>query len=431
MDPVGDADVVGRAVRWAPVPAVAAAAGLAVTTAVSGLLHHQLAAAASTFGILAAAAIVAALVATASVKAQQTLIAGLVGVGTLVAVTGWWGVATHRWPWSLVDGGLWRAASTLTYANATAAVCVPLALLSLSQLAARRSPGWSVASMVLLTGAAATLSRAGGLAFAVGLLVLISVHGTVRLVRAAWPAGLGAVLATAGLATSFPAAHNGLAGAGHLGVAGALGATGLVVAFAGTGHTPSAGRPAPVTGRERRSQALRLPRRWLVAGVLAVGAVAMVAVAGHAVRKDRLSVQSPDRVSAWRATWNLAAAHPWAGVGPGPFAASWTAANGDVMVAHYTHNEYLQLAAQQGVPGLGAMAVGLGGIAWAAWRRRPPRRGRQPSGDVSRWAGVVAALTALGVHSAFDFLWHIPLIPLLGAALVGLLLSYPTAEVSR
>lgn len=36
------------------------------------------------------------------------------------------------------------------------------------------------------------------------------------------------------------------------------------------------------------------------------------------------------------------------------------------------------------------------------------------------WAGAVAALAALLIHSGFDFLWQLPVIPLTGGLLVGL-----------
>ena len=87
-------------------------------------------------------------------------------------------------------------------------------------------------------------------------------------------------------------------------------------------------------------------------------------------------------------------------------------------------------AAQQGVVGAGATLLGLGGIAWMVRRRRPSGPGHQASTDFGRWTGVIAALTALGVQSAFDFLWHIPLIPLIGAALAGMVVAGPTTEVT-
>jgi hypothetical protein len=38
-------------------------------------------------------------------------------------------------------------------------------------------------------------------------------------------------------------------------------------------------------------------------------------------------------------------------------------------------------------------------------------------------AAVIAAVAALGVHSALDFLWHLPVLPLTAAALLGVAVS--------
>src|SRR5215472_472933 len=67
---------------------------------------------------------------------RETLLDGTLAVGVLVAVTGWLGVALHMRPWGLPAQDLWRAASTQTYANATAALLVPLALVALARLTA-------------------------------------------------------------------------------------------------------------------------------------------------------------------------------------------------------------------------------------------------------------------------------------------------------
>ena len=152
-------------------------------------------------------------------------------------------------------------------------------------------------------------------------------------------------------------------------------------------------------------------------------------VATPALRHGRLSWQSPDRARAWTATWDLAKAHPLIGVGPGAFAATWTTSDGEVVTSEYAHNEYLQLAAQQGVLGTVAMTVGLGCVTAVSWRRRPRRQGSSTTVERSAWAGAAAGLTALAVHSGFDFLWHIPLIPLIGAALAGMVLARPNKEV--
>lgn len=89
------------------------------------------------------------------------------------------------------------------------------------------------------------------------------------------------------------------------------------------------------------------------------------------------------------------------------------------MTGRYVHNEYLQVLAELGFVGLALLIVLLASLAWAVWRGRP----HAPSTAV--WAGAAAGLAALAVHSALDFLWHLPAIPLAGAVLAGLVL--PTA----
>jgi hypothetical protein len=53
---------------------------------------------------------------------RELLLAGVIGIGLLVALTGWLGVAGRAGSWAFQAQGLWRASSTLTYPNATAAV---------------------------------------------------------------------------------------------------------------------------------------------------------------------------------------------------------------------------------------------------------------------------------------------------------------------
>ena len=321
----------------------------------------------------------------------------------------------------------------MTYANATAAVCVPMALLALSRMAEKRSAWWSLAAAVLITGSAATMSRAGALAFASGFAVLVVFHGLGPLLRAAWAPGAGALLATAGLASSFPAVRGGVATAGHPGIAAVAAVVGLMVAFGGarrqSRHRAPAGGGKATARRADAVAGGRPPRRWILLPALLVALLAAAVVATPALRHGRLSLQSPDRARAWSATWDLAKAHPLVGIGPGAFAATWTTSNGGVMTSEYTHNEYLQLAAQQGALGAVAMMVGLGSVAAVAWRRRPRRRGSSSTAERSAWVGAAAGLTALALHSGFDFLWHIPLIPLIGAALAGMVLARPNKEV--
>jgi len=55
--------------------------------------------------------------------------------------------------------------------------------------------------------------------------------------------------------------------------------------------------------------------------------------------------------------------------------------------------------------------------------------GRANAPSQEHWVGAAAGLGALGVHSAFDFLWHVPALPLAAALLIGLTIpALPTAK---
>jgi hypothetical protein len=117
---------------------------------------------------------------------RELLLAGLIGIGLLVAAAGWLGVAGRAGSWAFQAQGLWRASSTLTYPNATAALLAVISLLVLGRLVA--TPGsvpLALAATGLLTGLAATMSRAGALALVVGLLVLAGLSGLGATARAA------------------------------------------------------------------------------------------------------------------------------------------------------------------------------------------------------------------------------------------------------
>jgi hypothetical protein len=95
------------------------------------------------------------------IEDRELLLAGVVGLGLLVAVTGWLGVAGRVGSWAFQAQGLWRASATLTYPNATAAVLAPISLVVLGRLVATpASAPLVLAATGLLTGLAATMSRA-------------------------------------------------------------------------------------------------------------------------------------------------------------------------------------------------------------------------------------------------------------------------------
>jgi O-antigen ligase len=133
------------------------------------------------------------------------------------------------------------------------------------------------------------------------------------------------------------------------------------------------------------------------------------------VRAVRLTATSTDRSDEWRATLRLASGHLPAGIGPGHFNLDYRSSAGFTVTEKYAHNEYLQFLAEEGVIGVAILVSGLGFLAVALVRAL--LTGRQAA------AGALSALTALLVHSAFDFLWHIPAVVLLPMALVCLPLA--------
>jgi O-antigen ligase len=379
-------------------PPVWAGAALAAWVAVSAAIAGGMTAALPMLAVLAGVTVVLVVVRRLTRGQREALVAAVVTVGVLAAATGWVGVAWRITPWALADQGLWRAATTLTYANAAAGLLVPIALLAVARLAAWPGVPASAAACLLLTGAGATLSRGGALALAVGAAVLATRLSPGRTLRVAGPPTLGAVVALAGLAPSMPASSPPRP---------VLAAAALVVGVGmavGAAHLPS-----------------RLLVLILAAAVLAAGAV--LAVGGRdtnaaTVASTRLTIASPDRAAAARAALQLAAERPLTGTGPGRAVLTWVENNRRV-TSRYAHNEYLQVLAELGFVGLVLLVILLASLARTIWWGRP----HAPSTAI--WAGAVAGLAALAIHSALDFLWHLPAIPLAGAVLAGL--NLPTA----
>jgi O-antigen ligase len=395
-----------RARPWsrddALLPPVWASAALAAWATVSATVAGDITAALPVIALLAGVVVVLVAVRRLTGGQRDALAAAVVVVGGLVAATGWVGVAWRVTPWALEDQGVWRAATTLTYANAAAGLLVPLALLAVARLAARPGVPANLAVWLLLVGVGATLSRGGALALAVGAAVLATLLGPGRTLRAAGPPTLGAVVALAGLVPSMPASSPPRP---------ALAAAALV-----------AGVTVAVGASHLRSRQLTL-----ALAVAVVAACAVLAVGGRGgdaaptVTSARLTIASPDRAAAARAALRIAAGRPLTGTGPNRAVLTWVQDSRRV-TSRYAHNEYLQVLAELGFVGLALLVVLVASLAWTVWRGRP----EAPSTAV--WAGAAAGLAALAVHSALDFLWHLPAIPLAGAVLAGLACRPPSTR---
>jgi O-antigen ligase len=151
----------------------------------------------------------------------------------------------------------------------------------------------------------------------------------------------------------------------------------------------------------------------LAAALLVIFLTPQVHDAVRALTHARLTLASSARSGEATAALRVIAGHPLAGVGPG-HALRWTSLGGTANVDKYAHDEYLQVFTDLGIAGAALAAVLLVAAGRLLWQARANSPGR------ALWAGAVAAVTAFTLHSGFDFLWHVPSIPLTVAAIVGL-----------
>jgi O-antigen ligase len=223
---------------------------------------------------------------------------------------------------------------------------------------------------------------------------------------------VGSGIAIAGLLPAIPDSskpHWALAVASAL--LGLGSAAALAVTFNSRARTP--------TLPEARRHVRRALLGWAV-GAVGVGTLAAALFlptmrhAAIAVAHPRLNPASSDRAHESSAALDEIRAHPLLGVGPGTQQLQWSGADGAVYTDQYAHDEYLQTAWKSGLVGLGLMVAMLFAIG-----RRIVRGSSGPTSP-GTWAGAVAGLAALAVASGFDFLWHLPVIPVVGALLAGL-----------
>lgn len=389
--------------------ASAALAIWAVTrTACSGAYDSALATAA-TIGCVAAAAIVAA---SAGWRDRELVAHTLIGIGSLVGTLAWIGVVWRVGHLAvLVESRVWRGGSTLTYPNALAALLAPLALLAIALLVTSPRPGLlSIGAYLCCLGVGATLSRAGALALAVGLGVLAAITrpegpGQRRALRGALatlahsaPPLAGALIGFAALAPSFPSSAEPRPLLAALGLA-AGGAVTLV---------------------------LSLVKRWRAvvawAAVVLLGGFALVAAGRssgmESVLSSRWRLGPYGRGAGAKAAVDLVREHPIIGTGVGQSRLFWQGPDGSVQTTLYVHNEYLQTLLDLGVIGAATLLFVIVAIVVGLARGGSGTTPAATRGGV--WAGAIAALAALAVHSGFDFLWHITVLPLLGGLLFGL-----------
>ncbi|WP_329108880.1 O-antigen ligase family protein [Micromonospora sp. NBC_01699] len=378
---------------WPVVAACAALAGWILVRAIVADAYPVAIGAVATLG--GVAAVVLILVRTTPAE-RERCVEALLGLGVLVAVTAWIGVAGRVSRFAeLVEGRLWRGSSTLTYPNAAAALLAPLALLAIALLLARpRSLVRTGAAYLLLVGVGAALSRAGLIALVAGLVVLAVLHGPWRTIVRVGPLILGAGVAVVALVPSTPATGQPQPALATVGLL-----AGAVIVFGSVLSSARARAGAMLVAL--LAGGLTLLSQWNSEYL-------------RAVLASRGNFSSPGRSGAATAAFDLVAANPWFGTGLGQARFVWLTSDGNGALALYAHNEYLQLLVDLGVVGGVALLALFAAMALAV------RRGGVDPHRAGIRAGALAALTAFAVHSGFDFLWHIAVLPLVGALLVGL-----------
>ncbi|WP_433506390.1 O-antigen ligase family protein [Pseudonocardia halophobica] len=395
-------------VHRAPVPrplSIAAAcwAGFALWVLVRGLLDDAVAYAVPAAALALLLAVALPVAAGLGGEGRRLLQTVALALAVVVAASGWVGTALHLSPLSMPSSGLWRAAATITYANAAGAALVTGLLLALVTLPAARPLLRRAVVAALVLGLAVTMSRGAVLALAVGTAVLLATAAGRRRVRGLLPVVPGVAVPCAALLPSLP---DGAEARPLLALAGLVAGAAVLLA----------------ADRRRRAAAgtalgaVLLGLADLVTGPL-TGADPAVAV--DAIAETRLTGASADRVDLVRETLAHFATAPVTGVGPGMLDLTYVDHGGRLVHAWFTHLEYLQVAAETGLVGLALALAGAAALVAAALRARRARR------LPLRAAGALAVLAAFATQSALDFLWHVPALPLLVCLAVATLLPAP------
>ncbi len=296
----------------------------------------------------------------------------LIDAGLLASAFAWVGVAFRITPYGRIAQNLWRGSSSITYSNAAAVVIAVALLICVNRQRTKPTLFNVLQIVVLLAGFASTQSRAGAIALVVGLAIVAigsRCKGCSNLIGPL----LGGLIAGAAVVATSPITQQSRPLAATAGLA-----AGIAIAIALDRY--------PLL-------------RWPTVGAIAIVGVILLIGPASAIRQDvggvRFAITSEDRANEWEAASQLFKDNPWTGVGPGNAPLVWQQ-DGRTFEAEFAHNEYLQLAAEQGLLGLGGLLL-TAGLIFFFWVRRP---------DLD----MIAAIVVLMVHAGFDFLAHIPVI---------------------
>lgn len=351
-------------------------------------------------GLVTAAGALAAARSLVIAGERDRIIETLSVLGAVVGTVGLLGLAFHAFPWAMEAQGIWRASSTLTYANAAGAMLALMLPATLVLLRNRTTPASRIAAYLTVAGMLATLSR-GALLGVVAMLAILAALGEGSLLRALARPGAGAILALAALMPSVAGGASPI-----LGLAGIVGGAAI------------AAYPLRGARRERHRRALARVAAGAAAAALVGAAVLAASGGGRAVGSRALS---EDRLRFWRGSIAAASEHPVFGTGPGTYRLT-EIRGGRQFIVRYAHNEYLQALVETGAVGLAAILAAVALLGAWAWRARPAGTER------TYWAVGIAACSAFLVHGFFDFMWRLPALIAVAFTWLALAASRPRAK---
>jgi hypothetical protein len=309
--------------------------------------------------------------------ARQTAGLGVALLGGMGAFVGLAGLVWRWYPMAIPSQGLWRLSSTLTYADAAGLVlgmCLLVALgLDVAPVLVR------IAVCLTAAGLLATQSRGAFVAF-LGACLVVPWR---RYLHFAAPLVAGIVVGAAAIASSPER--------------GSVPWLGLLVVLAvGVSAAPW---PGLLTLRARRSTRVAIASSVLLVAIVAVAAVQ------HEIGLRVFAPSDQDRSVEWSTGLHQWASAPLVGVGPDrPLV--FHAVDGSL--AHFVHNEYLQIGADAGA--IAALLLALSVVAVIRTVRRT---------DLLS-SCAAAALVCLAIAGTFDFDWHLSVVGVLGGWCVGL-----------